>query len=40
LLKIFGKKTRDWMKNCNNISQQVVLTMISYPRPPPNLRKF
>jgi hypothetical protein len=30
LLKIFGKKTRDWPKNCNNISQQVVLTMVSY----------
>jgi hypothetical protein len=23
------KKTRDWTKNWNNISQQVVLTMIS-----------
>jgi hypothetical protein len=30
LLKIFGKKTRDWTKNCNSISQQDVLTMISY----------
>ena len=33
---IWKKTPRDWTKNCNNISKQVVL-MISYP-PPPNLR--